>query len=435
MDRLAWSGSSSTTAGTSTTSTSWTLTDHQDSVRDIVSGNASDRGKLVEHRQYDSFGRMVRQTTGPLNTAAATSGVGVEFGYAGRPLEARSGLSDNRARWYEPGTGRFINEDPSGFKGGDANLFRYVGNDPLDQVDPSGLTGRWAQSKGSVNIPQAAWAGFGQTSLGTSLLQGPVIPMSSGLGTSAQTFTGKTNNGIPFGEFLVSRGGGATKPAAAHQIAPGFGVRDAVSIGVGILPITGIAQSGIELATGYDYIANRPASRVFAAVGIAAALIPGGKPALKGLTRTLGAAARSADDVVDGARFVRRVDDAASAGNNAIAVVSVIAPAKFDVGPYNKMKGLVPGLDAHHAGQAAVMKKLVAGYDYDTAPAILVPKVGHTIRGPNGIVSRSTNGLDAARDALARDINELRRVYPDVPNAGLKELVDMNKRMYPEMAK
>ena len=90
VDRLTWSGTSSTTAGTSTTSTSWTLGDHQDSVRDIVSGNASDRGKVVEHRQYDSFGRMVRQTTGPLNTAAATSGVGVEFGYAGRPLEART---------------------------------------------------------------------------------------------------------------------------------------------------------------------------------------------------------------------------------------------------------------------------------------------------------------------------------------------------------
>ena len=120
MDRLKWSGT--VTAPTSQTATYWTLGDHQDSVRDIVSGNASDRGKVVEHRQYDSFGRMVRQTTGPLNTAATTSGVGVEFGYAGRPLEARTGLSDNRARWYEPGTGRFINEDPSGFAGGDANL-------------------------------------------------------------------------------------------------------------------------------------------------------------------------------------------------------------------------------------------------------------------------------------------------------------------------
>lgn len=73
------------------------------------------------------------------------------------------------------------------------------------------------------------------------------------------------------------------------------------------------------------------------------------------------------------------------------------------------------------------------GYDHDTAPAILVPKVGHTIKGPNGIVSRSTKGLDNARDILARNIIELRRVYPDIPNAKLQELIKMNKRLYPEM--
>ena len=69
VDRLTWSGP--VTAPTSTTATYWTLGDHQDSVRDIVSGNASDRGKVVEHRQYDSFGRMVRQTTGPQVVATA----------------------------------------------------------------------------------------------------------------------------------------------------------------------------------------------------------------------------------------------------------------------------------------------------------------------------------------------------------------------------
>jgi RHS repeat-associated protein len=86
--------------------------------------------------------------------------VGIEFGYAGRPLEERTGLSDNRARWYEPGTGRFINEDPSGFKGGDANLFRYVGNDPLNRIDPSGLMAKWAQSSARASVPATGWAGL-----------------------------------------------------------------------------------------------------------------------------------------------------------------------------------------------------------------------------------------------------------------------------------
>ncbi|WP_345860731.1 hypothetical protein [Shewanella algae] len=78
------------------------------------------------------------------------------------------------------------------------------------------------------------------------------------------------------------------------------------------------------------------------------------------------------------------------------------------------------------------MKKFIPNYDLNKAPAILVPKVGHTLRGPNGIVSRKTSGIDSARGLIARDIKELRRVYPDIPNSQLKKLIDMNKELYPE---
>jgi len=108
--------------------------------------------------------------------------------------------------------------------------------------------------------------------------------------------------------------------------------------------------------------------------------------------------------------------------------------AKYKVGPYDDIKGAA-GLDAHHVGQKAAMKNLVKGYNKDTGPAINVPKVGHTIKGPNGIVSRSTKGITSARQLLARDIRELRRVYPDISNSRLKELIDMNKKLYPEMRK
>lgn len=43
--------------------------------------------------------------------------------------------------------------------------------------------------------------------------------------------------------------------------------------------------------------------------------------------------------------------------------------------------------------------------------------------------------LASVRDVLARDIRELRRVYPDVPNQKLQELMAMNKSMYPEIRK
>ena len=105
---------------------------------------------------------------------------------------------------------------------------------------------------------------------------------------------------------------------------------------------------------------------------------------------------------------------------------------KYKVGAYKDIKGAA-GFDAHHVGQKAAMKKFVDNYDLNIAPAINVPKVGHTRRGPKGIVSRSTNGIDNARQLIARDIKELRRVYPDIPNSKLEQLIDMNKRLYPEV--
>ena len=118
----------------------------------------------------------------------------------------------------------------------------------------------------------------------------------------------------------------------------------------------------------------------------------------------------------------------------------------WDVDSYENLKSAVQGknlgLDAHHVGQKAIMKDLVKNYDPMKAPAILVPKTGHTISKEGvGIVSRSmtnptTNkAFTSARDLLARDIKELRRVYPDIPNSKLKELIDLNKSMYPEMRK
>jgi hypothetical protein len=40
---------------------------------------------------------------------------------------------------YDPGIGRWLSEDPIGFEACDANLYRYVGNDPTNRTDPSGM--------------------------------------------------------------------------------------------------------------------------------------------------------------------------------------------------------------------------------------------------------------------------------------------------------
>ena len=69
-----------------------------------------------------------------------------------QPLGA-AGLQYVRQRWYDPVTRQFISPDPLGLpdatvprgiesgqvSGGDVNLFRYAGNNPVNRNDPSGM--------------------------------------------------------------------------------------------------------------------------------------------------------------------------------------------------------------------------------------------------------------------------------------------------------
>jgi RHS repeat-associated protein len=49
------------------------------------------------------------------------------------------------ARDYDPETGRWTTKDPIGFGGGDANVYGYVVNNPVNWVDPLGLYGNAAE--------------------------------------------------------------------------------------------------------------------------------------------------------------------------------------------------------------------------------------------------------------------------------------------------
>ena len=60
--------------------------------------------------------------------------------FSGLLWDADSQLYYARARWYEPVSGKFLSEDPIGFEGGDVNVSRYSGNDPVNNVDRSGLS-------------------------------------------------------------------------------------------------------------------------------------------------------------------------------------------------------------------------------------------------------------------------------------------------------
>jgi RHS repeat-associated protein len=86
-------------------------------------------GTVQTSYSFDPFG----------NTAVSGAATTNSYAYTGRELDP-SGIYFYRARYYSPSLGRFITEDPLGFAGGDANLYKYAGNDPLDSYDPYGLS-------------------------------------------------------------------------------------------------------------------------------------------------------------------------------------------------------------------------------------------------------------------------------------------------------
>jgi RHS repeat-associated protein len=97
---------------------------------DVVSLIDND-GNIIDSYSYDPFGK----TTGVSKNSNGARYVGGVSVFS----DDDTGLQYMWNRWYDPELGRFISRDPLGFGGGDTNLYAYVGNNPLNGVDPYGL--------------------------------------------------------------------------------------------------------------------------------------------------------------------------------------------------------------------------------------------------------------------------------------------------------
>ena len=85
-------------------------------------------GVLTQTYTFDSFG----------NQTASSGSLVNPFRFTAREFDTETGLQFSRARYYDPSSGRFIAEDPTGFGAGN-NFYQYVLNDPLNSIDPLGL--------------------------------------------------------------------------------------------------------------------------------------------------------------------------------------------------------------------------------------------------------------------------------------------------------
>jgi RHS repeat-associated protein len=100
----------------------WYLQDRQGSVAGLVDSSGTPIATLA----YDGFGELT----------SAEDADSDRYRYTGREWDAETGLQYNRARYYDPKTGRFYGSDPIF---ADANRYRYGLNQPTGYGDANGL--------------------------------------------------------------------------------------------------------------------------------------------------------------------------------------------------------------------------------------------------------------------------------------------------------
>jgi RHS repeat-associated protein len=197
---------------------------------------------------YEAYGKKGGEFTsfGTAPTHHDPSGFGGQFGYY---TDTETGLLCLTHRYYDPGTGKFINRDPIGYGGG-MNLYGFAGGNPVNESDPNG-------TDGFDNVSNF-FAGWGDTlSFGGSGRVRQWIGVDDVVDRSSGAYVG----GVVVGTVQGFVEGGAGAVGAVRAVRAAGGIRSLIATASAARAL----RSGGALHASYGYAssASRPAVGAF----------------------------------------------------------------------------------------------------------------------------------------------------------------------------
>jgi RHS repeat-associated protein len=213
------------------------LKDEIGSISDISDAN----GNHLQHFVYSAFGEKLATQDGSGNDISANPVLNTTYSFAGRELDPESGLYYNRARYYDPNTGRFLQQDPTpgalNLPTTIANSYNYAGNNPFNLVDPSG---------------RSVWSFIGDVFVAAviivaAIIIGPAIAAAVGLdgiaAVIASALVGAAVGGVVGGTLFQALGLGTFQQGLDIGLALGFTGGLAGGLGLGGTTLTSASNS------------------------------------------------------------------------------------------------------------------------------------------------------------------------------------------------